>query len=321
MPSQSIYSLKNIGLPALSTPEDFAHATRLSLGKIQFLSFASDSLYKIYSLNKINGGVRVIAQPSRELKALQSWILRNILDKLLSSPYSTGFERGSSILDNAKPHVGSNYILTIDLENFFPSIKAAKVYGVFRSIGYNKEMATLLTNLCTYSGRLPQGAPTSPKLANLICSKLDSRIQGYAGPKGITYTRYADDMTFSAHTATKIQRTKEFINTIVSGEDLTINKFKTKVYGTKRQKKVTGLVLSRNSVGIGREKLREIRSQLHHIYTEKKNNYSSVNGTLSYVYSVDKKAYKKLYTYIETLKAKYPDFSAKGLINCQIVKS
>lgn len=320
MTSQSIYSLKNIGLPAISCLDDFTLSTRLSFGKIQFLSFASDSLYKVYYLPKISGGTRQIAQPSRELKALQGWILRNILDKLLSSPYSTGFEIGSSILDNAKPHVGSSYILTIDLENFFPSIKANKVYGVFRSIGYNKEISTLFTNLCTYSGRLPQGAPTSPKLANLICSKLDSRIQGYVGPKGITYTRYADDMTFSAHTATKIQKTKQFINTIVYDENFIINKFKTKVCGTKRQKKVTGLVLSENSVGIGRVKLREIRAQLHHLYTEKKDDYSSVNGILSYVYSVDKKAYIKLYKYIDKLEVKYSDFATKELINRKISK-
>ncbi|WP_155395454.1 reverse transcriptase domain-containing protein [Photobacterium angustum] len=186
---------------------------------------------------KKSGGFREIAQPCRELKAIQSWILRNILDKLNSSPYSKGFEKGKSILDNAQPHVGASYLLSLDLEDFFPSIGSYKVYGIFRSIGYNKEMSKLLTNLCTYHGYLPQGAPSSPKLANLTCSRLDARIHGYAGPKGITYTRYADDITLSGNTPLKIEKAKAFIGTIVREEGLNLNKNKTKICGTKRQKK------------------------------------------------------------------------------------
>lgn len=318
MTSKSVYQLRNVGLPALTSIDDFASDTRLSLGLVRRLSYSSDSFYKTYKLPKANGGSRTIAQPSRALKAVQAWILRNVLDELSSSPYSKGFEIGTSILDNATPHVGSNYILSLDLEDFFPSISASKVYGVFSSVGYNKEMATLLTNLCVYDGYLPQGAPTSPKLANLICSKLDARIHGYAGPKGITYTRYADDITLSANTAIKIQKAKQFINTIISSENLVINKEKTKLCGTRRQKKITGLILSQNGVGIGREKYRDLRAKIHHIYTGKSNDINHVNGLLSFTYAVDIKSYNKIYNYIDGLKEKGLGVNDFNKINVKI---
>lgn len=316
MLSPNIYRLKNFGLPALSSIDDLAHAMKLAPSTLISLSISSNSLYKIYHLPKKSGGSREIAQPSRQLKAVQSWILRNILDKLSSSPYSKGFELGSSILDNATPHIGASYLLSIDLENFFPSIHAYKVYGIFSSIGYNKKMSRLLMNLCTYNEALPQGAPSSPKLSNLICARLDARIQGYAGPRGITYTRYADDITLSSNTATKIQKAKHFMDIIINDEGLVINKNKTKICGTKRQKKITGLVLSENKVGIGQVKFRELRATIHHLFVGRSANFSYINGWLSFVYSVDLKAYNRLYKVIESLQSKYPESTAKeNIIN------
>lgn len=305
----------------MASLDDLANETRLSSKKIRYLSTTAKFHYKTYEIPKTSGKFRTITQPSRELKAVQSWILRHILDKLSSSTCSKGFEIGSSILDNAQPHIGSNYVLTVDLENFFPNVVPSKVFGVFSSLGYNREMCILFTNLCVFHQGLPQGAPTSPKLANLVCAKLDARIQGYAGPKGIVYTRYADDITLSAQTAQKIQKMKQFINTIISGEGFKINHSKTKVCGTKRQKKITGLVVSENSVGIGREKLREIRAKLHYLFTGKNDDYSHVNGLLSHTYSVDKKSYNKLYFYINNLKQKYPLSSAVNELNPKIIKS
>ncbi|CAJ1826292.1 MAG: retron St85 family RNA-directed DNA polymerase [Aeromonas veronii] len=321
MTTQSIYRLRNLGLPAMKSLEDFASFSRLSPSKIRHLSRSSEFLYKTYKVPKTNGSYRLIAQPSRDLKAVQAWILRNILDELSCSSYSKGFESGMSILDNAKPHIGSQYVLSVDLQDFFPSVSANKVYGVFSSVGYNKEMCVLLTNLCVFKGGLPQGAPTSPKLANLVCSKLDSRIQGYAGPKGITYTRYADDITLSSNSALKIQKAKSFLGTIISDEGFKINKPKTTLSGVKKQKKITGLVLSDNNVGIGSLKYREIRAEIHYLFTGKSDNYRRVNGLLSFVYSVDKKMYTRLHAYISSLKKKFPQSPAASSLNKEIVIS
>jgi retron-type reverse transcriptase len=301
-----VYQLRNQGLPVMSTIADMAREVRLSVEMLRFLTYRTDYLYKVFDIDKKGtSSKRTICQPSRKLKAIQGWILRRILDNLRSSEFSKGFEKGQSILDNAVPHVGANFLLNIDLKDFFPSIHASKVYGVFSSLGYNKEISSILTNLCTYNNKLPQGAPTSPKLANLICARLDARIQGYAGSKGIIYTRYADDLTFSAQTLKKIVKTKFFIQTIIPTEDLSINKNKTVFCGPKRQKKVTGLVISHDRTGIGREKLREVRSKIHKIFTGEHDNTLHVQGVLSFIYSVDKRNYKKLILYVEKLEKKH----------------
>lgn len=301
------YPLRNFGLPVISSLEDFASSTRFSVSFIKYFLFETDSHYKVFSLPKKSGGRRIIAQPSRKLKAIQSWILRNILDKLSSSDNSKGFEKGDSILFNALPHSGASYILSIDIENFFPSITANKVHSVFRSLGYNPEVCKILTIFCTYKGRLPQGAPTSPKLANLVCQQLDARIQGYVGPRGIIYTRYADDLTCSSNTVRKLENTRDIIGLITVSEGLKINKFKTKIMGSCSRKSVTGLVVTNDGVGIGRYMYREIRAQIHHLFAKNEGDLNNLKGRLSYIYSVDKRNFKKIKNYLVVISKKYPN--------------
>jgi retron-type reverse transcriptase len=310
--SSKIFQLKNFGLPLIRTVDDLAEHTHLSPQFIRYLSYRANYLYKRYEIPKKDGSVRVIAQPSRELKAVQAWILRNILNKLSSSDNCKGFEVGCSILDNAAPHVGANFILNLDLKDFFPSIKAAKVYNIFSSIGYSKSVAAILTNLTVVDGRLPQGAPTSPKLANLICLKLDSRIQGYAGPRGLIYTRYADDISISAQTIKKTMNARSVLEQIIASEGLQINRKKTAIQGTMRRKEITGLILSSNKVGIGREKFRKIRAQVFSLFTDKSSDFAKINGILSYVYSVDKASCRRLWYYIDKLEAEFFYSSAVG---------
>lgn len=317
---QKVYRLRNLGLPPIETIDDLANEMRLSKNKIRYLACRSCYLYKTYSIQKKNGSSRVIAQPNRELKAFQSWVLRSILDKLSSSEHSKGFEKNTSILDNASPHVGSNYVLTIDLEDFFPSIKVEKVYSIFYSIGYNKLISSVLASVCTFDGRLPQGAPTSPKLANLICAKLDARLYGYAGPRGIVYTRYADDITFSAQTAQRIYKAKAFINTVIVDEGFSVNNRKTKISGTQRQKRITGLIVSEHHAGIGRQKYREMRVKLHRFFSGIDHDVNHINGMLAFIYDVDYRMYKKLYAYIDSLLIKYPDNPAVLSIHKEIKK-
>nr|WP_250953794.1 reverse transcriptase domain-containing protein [Escherichia coli] len=206
------FRLRNLGLPVMNNLHDMSKATRISVETLRLLIYTADFRYRIYTVEKKGPEkrMRTIYQPSRELKALQGWVLRNILDKLSSSPFSIGFEKHQSILNNATPHIGANFILNIDLEDFFPSLTANKVFGVFHSLGYNRLISSVLTKICCYKNLLPQGAPSSPKLANLICSKLDYRIQGYAGSRGLIYTRYADDLTLSAQSMKKVVKARDF---------------------------------------------------------------------------------------------------------------
>ncbi len=149
------YQLRNLGLPVIRDLNQFSEEIRLSESLIRKYIGFGDYYYFTYEIPKKSGGARLIAQPCRHLKAIQSWILRNILDKLHSSDASKGFEIGTSIYDNAYPHIGSNVILALDIDNFFPSIPGNKIYGVFHSLGYPKNISSALTSLCTYKGFLP----------------------------------------------------------------------------------------------------------------------------------------------------------------------
>ncbi|MDR5615978.1 retron St85 family RNA-directed DNA polymerase [Arsenophonus sp.] len=299
--------LKNLGLPAIANLNELSSQMRLSSGLIQQLVYKSDAHYKVYHLEKKSGGYREIAQPSRAMKAAQSWILRKILSRLSSSQNAKGFETGESILSNAAPHIGAHVILNIDLEDFFNTVPASHVYSIFHSIGYNKIISHIFTRLCTFKGRLPQGAPTSPKLSNLACHRLDSRIQGYSGPKGIMYTRYADDITLSAFNENKIRKAQPIIEEILKDEGFTINQNKTKVCGTRKRKEVTGLVVSIDGVTIGRTKYRQIRAMIYTMLKSDSSKLAQVNGWLAYINSVDEKNYARLKKYILTLRKSFPN--------------
>jgi RNA-directed DNA polymerase len=113
-------------------------------------------------------------------------------------PFVTGFVPGRSLLANAVAHVGQKYVVKIDIKDFFPSVPSKKVQDEFRSFGYPEKVTSLLTNLCTWRAGLPQGAPTSPYLANLVFLPCDRKLKEWADRAGVTYTRYADDLTFSS---------------------------------------------------------------------------------------------------------------------------
>lgn len=300
------FRLRHLGLPVMNDLHDMSKATRISFETLRLLIYRADYRYKIYSIKKKSSQkVRTIYQPSRELKALQGWVLRNILDKLSSSPFSIGFEKQHSILNNATPHIGANFILNIDLEDFFPSLTAKKVFGVFYSLGYNRTISSSLTKICCYQNLLPQGAPSSPKLANLICSKLDYRIQGYAGSRGLIYTRYADDLTLSAQSMKKVIKAKDFLFSIIPTEGLVINAKKTCISGPRAQKKVTGLVISQEKAGVCRLKYKELRAKIHYIFSGRSQEIEHVRGWMSFISSVDIKSYRRLLVYIGKLEKKY----------------
>lgn len=303
--------LKMLGLPLMQTLEDFSALTHISKYTLYQLSYHANKYYFVYDIPKKSGKPRTICQPSKKLKGLQSWILINILDKLKVSTSCKGFEKGTSIANNAESHKGANTILTIDLSNFFPTINSLKVYNVFRAVGYNKLISTILTKICVYDNCLPQGSPCSPKLANLVAWSLDVRIQGYVGKRGITYTRYADDLSFSGLNPAKVVNVIPMIKTIIEDEDFHINPKKTRVAGSSRAKIVTGLILTNDSFGVGREKYKELRKKIYYLtLAHQQENIvllNEVKGWLSYLNSVDKKRLDRAMKYIGELAKKNPN--------------
>ena len=303
--------LNMIGLPAIQSIDDFSMLTHISKYTIYQLSIHSENYYKTYEIRKKSGKLRTISQPSRKLKGLQSWLLIHILNNVKVSNSCKGFEKNSSTLDNALPHKGANTVLSMDLKDFFPTITSKQVFNIFRKLGYNNLVSTIFSNICTYKGELPQGSPCSPKLANLSAWNLDLRIQGYVGKRGINYTRYADDLTFSGLNPSNVVKIIPMIKEIIESENFQINNSKTRIAGSAREKIVTGLVLSGENIGIGKQKFKNVRAKIHHLtLTQEQENTKllyEVSGWLSYLNSVDKKRLKKAKEYIKLLSEKHPD--------------
>jgi hypothetical protein len=181
--------------------------------------------YRYRWLSKPSGKLRLLEMPKQRLKAIQRRLLHEVLDHIPPHEAAHGYRRGRSVATYAAPHAGRGIVLRFDLREFFPSVTASRVHALYRTAGYPAEVARLLTGLCTNvvppdvepegtanrpdawaarrryrSPHLPQGAPTSPALANLCAYRLDCRLDALARSLGARYTRYADDLAFSGGT-------------------------------------------------------------------------------------------------------------------------
>ena len=212
--------LSTFGLPFLQTPAELAAALGLSVTKLRWLCFHTEAATRVhyvqFEVPKKSGGTRTLSAPHQTLAAAQQWVMEHILMKLPVEPPAHGFVPGRSTLTNAKPHAGKDIVVNVDLKSFFPSVGFARVRHLFSRAGYSGAVATLLALLCTecprrkvmYEGTtyfvatgprgLPQGACTSPAASNQVARRLDRRLGGLARKMGLEYTRYADDLTFSA---------------------------------------------------------------------------------------------------------------------------
>jgi hypothetical protein len=302
--------LKLLNLPVFSDENELASLMHVSPNIIKMLSKFSHRYYKKYKIPKSNGGLRQIKQPRKDLKAIQAWILRNILDKLSPSPFATAYMRGKNIKDNVFAHRNNRYFVIIDLEDFFPSISIRRVEKIFLLIGYSRKAAATLAQLCTCDGNLPQGAVTSPALSNLISAKLDRRISGYTSRRNIIYTRYADDIVLSSNKPAGLCLAMPMIIKIIKSEHFKINLNKFRVLGPRKSCIITGLIKnnSDSKFGIGRNKKRNMRSIMHHIVLKrpiqgKYRDEKSVIGWINYLKSVDTESFNQMNTYWGNLRA------------------
>jgi retron-type reverse transcriptase len=280
--------LRALGIPVVATAAELAAAMKIEVGELRFLAYARSTSrvthYVRFEIPKRTGGTRLISAPMPRLKAAQHWVLRNILDPLDCHDAAHGFRLQRSIVSNAEPHVGADVVVNVDLKDFFPSVDYKRVKGVFRGLGYGEEVAILLALLCTepqvvtveldgeryhvaISDRaLPQGAPTSPAITNRLCRRLDARLAGAARSHGFRYTRYADDLSFSARGdgARRVGKMLAQAKYIAEDEGFTIHEKKTRVFRKGRRQEVTGLVVN-DRVSVNRETLRRFRATLFQI--------------------------------------------------------
>lgn len=262
--------------------------------------------YKTYPITKKSNPkeYRWLTAPDWTLKKIQLWMLRNILDKDGSvSGNVHGFVSKRSILTNAKAHEGANWMLCMDLKDFFDNVRKCKVYDYFLSLGYEKPVAVALATLCTYNNHLPQGAPTSPSLSNLIARGMDSDIKTYCDQKGFVYTRYADDITISSKTDDVPDM--KTVNSIVCKHGLRVNRMKTKLRHQGQRMEVTGLTVG-EGVHVPKLYKKEIERQLHFcekytpsvhsktMYPDKMFYKEWLLGRIQYVRSIDQAAGNKM---------------------------
>lgn len=290
------YTFQFLSLPIIQNIDDISCSVRLPKETIlKYVNIKNDRYYHRIEMEKKSGGTRLIESPTKELKAIQRWILRHILDKLTPSIYAKGFIKGKNLLDNVKPHQGHQYILNLDLEEFFNNVKSSHVYTLFKNIGYNNEVAFILTTICTKGGYLPQGAPTSPALSNLVCIRLDHRISTYCKKQALTYTRYADDLCVSGNKALVLQKASFLIKEIIQDEGFSINKKKEKLLGPKVRREVTGLTVT-PKITINKQMYCLYRKRIFDLARneEIKNSDEIIKGIISFVKSIDKNKGAKL---------------------------
>lgn len=250
-------------LPVAYNTAHLAHKQKLSKNHLLWMAYHQKTYYAHYVIPKANGSPREIDAPSGRLLAMQQWILRRILNRGRPHKYATAFIKGRSIMDNGRPHAARKVVVRIDLKDFFPSITYKQVRKVFEQFGYPYRVAGIFANLCTLEGRLPQGAPTSPALSNLVCVRMDRRFAALARKSKFRYTRYADDLVFSSNNP-KFPSMVPFLKEIIRDEGFTVNEDKLKIMHQGQRQAVTGLVVNAKP-NLKRDYIRRLRAIAHRL--------------------------------------------------------
>ena len=237
-------NLLSYGFPVLFDQPHLAYVTGVSSQSIGVIRAAPERFYSYFRIPKRGGGSRVIASPSPALKAVQDWLHRHVTTALPAHDAAHGFVPGRSIVSNAKPHVAAGLILKLDIEDFFGRVRRGRVYRVFRRAGYASDVADLLASLTTLRSTLPQGAPTSPALANVAAYGLDARLSGLARKRQCRYTRYADDITLSGSRDLDWSAIRRQAELIMRDEKFRPNEAKMRFVSGKRRQLVTGVVVN-----------------------------------------------------------------------------
>lgn len=233
----------------------------------QYLKRASaypDYFYKEHIIPKKSGGVRRLYEPLPNLKDVQGWIAKNILNEIPISRYAKAYVYDRSIKDHVKFHDGQKVVLTLDIEKFFDNINLDIVEEMFLSFGYSKLVSNLMAKLCCFKKKLPQGAPTSPVISNIIIKPLDDILSEYCRAKELKYTRYADDLAFSGDKIEKAELESIISKTLRNLGGLKLNSDKTMIMRDNQRQTIAGIVVNAKTQ-VPREKRDELRQAMYYI--------------------------------------------------------
>ncbi len=342
------------GLPVILSLGHLAHATGTSHHILMSIAKRQVDPYRVFAISKRSGGKRFICAPEPQLLKVQRWIHDHVLCsshvlKNLSSA-GTAYMPGGGHIKNAKRHLGAEWLVKLDITRFFESVSERQVYHVFRGLGYRALVAFFFARLCTrvlpanvdkrgwkksdrwatekywkflstdVLGHLPQGAPTSPMLANLVCAGLDKELQKLAQAKELIYSRYADDMTFSGQMSSRLDAALVIkkMSREISNHGFSINHQKTSISKNGGRKIVTGLSVADDVVRLPRIFKNNLKKDVYYLCTYgveehcarigQKNRFSylmHVAGRIQYAKIIEPKLAARLDA---QFKNKFPDF-------------
>lgn len=265
---------KKTAFLAITTSEELALFLGIENKKLNFLLYKVKTKYVQFEIPKKSGGKRKILSPIPPLKNIQEK-LKDVLSEIYKPSRAVhGYVAGKSIASNAKKHAGRKYLLNIDLKDFFPSINFGRIYGLFKAYPFQfpEKVAMQLAQICSYENQLPQGAPTSPVISNMVCKKLDRDLEKLSKIIKVTYTRYADDLSFSWN---EKENTGKLLNAsssvvfdgpikdVIEKNGFQINHEKINAKTHLERQIVTGIIVNNEAINLRRTFSRSIRAMLH----------------------------------------------------------
>ena len=247
---------------ALGLLDDTGWPDEKQLACLYSLSNAPEQHYHPYTISKRDGGARKLLVPDGLLKQVQRRILQRVLEPQPVSVYATAYHKGAQLRQNGAPHLQQPLVLKLDIQDFFPSILLPDVLSAcFNSQQMLPSVGMLLANLCCYQGALPQGAPTSPAISNLVLRSFDDWLGRWCAAQNIVYTRYSDDLTFSGNfDAVKVQQR---VAAALADRGFLLNKNKTQRLTTQNRQIVTGVVVN-DKLQVPRGYRRKLRQEIYY---------------------------------------------------------
>lgn len=345
----NVENLEKLNLPVIKDDKELAEFLNIEYKQLRYLTYHRDVVkfdnYVRYTVPKKKGGVRNIAAPKKILKNVQRTILDKILSKIEINQCAHGFIQGKSVVSGAQVHnvKKAELLINMDLENFFPTITFERVRGMFEKFGYSGYVSSLLAMICTYCERmemeikgeklyvktsdriLPQGSPCSPMITNIICNKLDKRLNGLANKYDFVYSRYADDMSFSFPKGNIILESSEndksdknndlnigkilgIISKIIGEEGFNINNEKTKFLRENNRQAITGIVINNDEIGVPKKWVKNLRAAVHNASKLKEcgsnipdNVKNEIKGMASWLSCVNRQRYSVIIQQCENL--------------------
>lgn len=252
-------------LPPLLSLQHLADEIEIPNGALAKMCFSTGSFYRTFYIPKRSGSLRRIDAPLPSLAKVQSWLTAHLISKLpIDSDAACAYEKDCSIKKHVSSHVSQPYLLKLDLAEFFPSISTQRIAYLLASNGYQGALATTIAHLLTLDGSLPQGAPSSPSMSNVVMREVDGLLRGFSLSRGLKYTRYADDLAFSGESVTDVDLRR--IEAILESNGFRLNPRKTKLFRPNMNGRLlTGLVINGDVVRVPRSTRRKIKQTVYYL--------------------------------------------------------